>query len=314
LHIRYISRNQIDTARWDELISRSEAENLYPYSWYLDAAAGRWSALVYKDYQAVMPLVWKRKFGIRYLYQPFYTPQLWVFSESHADPHMITSLLRQVARKFRVGTIQFNHRNLVGEVQPFTVVDRVNYVLSLEGGYDSLARGYSENTRRNLRKALEFNPEISREISIDELVSLKRENDVIKRSESDSRWLKSLLETIRNKSTGVIYASVQNWVPDAAAFFGISRTRAVYLLSASNEKGIENRSMFKLVDAFIRDHAGSALVLDFEGSNLPGVARFFSGFGAVPETYQRVQFNRLPLPVKGVRRGRDPEEPHRANG
>ncbi len=60
----------------------------------------------------------------------------------------------------------------------------------------------------------------------------------------------------------------------------------------------ENRSMFKIVDGFIKEHAGSNLFLDFEGSNIPNVARFFAGFGATPEVYQGVSFNRLRLFTK----------------
>ena len=60
--------------------------------------------------------------------------------------------------------------------------------------------------------------------------------------------------------------------------------------------------MFKIVDAFIREHAGSELILDFEGSNIPTVARFFAGFGARPEIYQGVSFDRLPLFLKRLRK------------
>jgi hypothetical protein len=31
---------------------------------------------------------------------------------------------------------------------------------------------------------------------------------------------------------------------------------------------------------------------------IPGVARFYSGFGATAETYFQLKFNRLPLPFR----------------
>ena len=129
---------------------------------------------------------------------------------------------------------------------------------------------------------------------MEELVRLKKENDVIQRSEKDYLWLVKLLETIKDRDAGKIYAIRTGNEITAAAFFAYSKTRAIYLLSASSQKGKEQRGMFRIVDAFIQDHAGSGLILDFEGSNIPSVARFFSGFGAQPEIYQNVSFNRLP--------------------
>ena len=41
---------------------------------------------------------------------------------------------------------------------------------------------------------------------------------------------------------------------------------------------------------------------DFEGSMIPGVARFYAGFGANPETYFQLKFNRLPLPLRWIKR------------
>jgi hypothetical protein len=56
------------------------------------------------------------------------------------------------------------------------------------------------------------------------------------------------------------------------------------------------------VDAFIREHAGKEFNLDFEGSNIPSVARFFAGFGARPEIYQGVNFDRLPVLLNKLRK------------
>ena len=128
--------------------------------------------------------------------------------------------------------------------------------------------------------------DVTKDVSCAELVAFKRENDVIKRSEEEYRWLINLLDVIQINSTGSVYAHVKDGILQAATFFGFSKTRGIYLVSASNAMGKEDRSMFKLVDTFIHEHAGSGLLLDFEGSNIPNVARFFAGFGARPEIYQ----------------------------
>lgn len=277
------------------MVAGSGAETIYPYSWYLDSVAEHWSALVMDGYRYLMPLVWKRKWGIAYLYQPYYTQQLGVFSREHVDPTIITEMISGIPGKFRMARIHFNAQNMVSQSRSIEVTDRTNYILSLNGDYKEISASYSTNTRRNIKKGLSFGTSIRKDISCRELIDLKRKNDVVVRAEREYSRLNDLLETIMKNNAGVIYSTGTGENLNAAAFFAFSSTRAIYLLSVSDETGKEQRSMFRIVDAFIRDHSGSGLTLDFEGSNIPSVARFFSGFGATKEIYQAVMFRRFPF-------------------
>lgn len=301
MKIALLKRREIDEGRWDDLIAHSTVETIYPYTWYLDAVSENWSALVVEDYRFVMPVVWKKKAGMKYIYQPFYCQQLGVFSREYVDPELIRKMLRMLYKKFRFAGINFNIKNLVGEEPPYTVDDKTNYVMRLDRDYDTHYKNFSSNARRNIKKSIEFSEIIERNLPVEELVRLKRENDVIKREEGDYRRLVKLFETIQDRKAGKIYAIRTGSEITAAAFFAFSRTRAIYLLSASSEKGKEQRGMFRIVDTFIKDQAGSGLILDFEGSNIPSVARFFSGFGAQPEIYQGVSFSRIPATLAKLR-------------
>ncbi len=292
--IRFIDRKEIDAEKWDRVIAGSRAETIYGYSWYLDQVAVGWSALVVDDYRFVMPVVWKKKVGMKYVYQPFYTQQLGVFGREEVDPDLIRKMLKIIYSKFRFAGLNLNTQNLVGEEVPFEVVDKSNYVLPLGFEYNSLYHSFKTNSKRNIRKSMDLSDLVDKSISVKELVRLKRENDVIKRSEEDYTWLISLLDTIMKRGDGKIYATRTGSELTAAAFFAFSKSRAIYLLSASSQAGKDRRGMFRIVDAFIRDHASSARVLDFEGSNIPSVARFFIGFGARAEIYQSISFSRLP--------------------
>ncbi|MEN8201053.1 MAG: hypothetical protein ABFS28_00560 [Bacteroidota bacterium] len=300
--IEFLHRKDIDTGRWDELIAESQCETLYPYSWYLDTVASRWSALVVDDYNFVMPVVWKQKYGMKFIYQPYYTQQLGVFSKEYVDPTLIRELLSLLYRKYRFGNLNFNTKNLVSEDENISVYDKSNYVLGLAGNYEELYARFSKNAKRNIKRSHDYNEEIVKDASCEEVLAFKRENDLIKRSEGEYRWLLNLMETIRKNNAGIVYAIRDSGRIIASAFFAFSRTRGIYLVSASNEQGKEQRSMFKIVDAFIREHAGSDLILDFEGSNIPSVARFFAGFGARPEIYQGINFDRLPVFLNKLRK------------
>ena len=71
--IRYIRRKEIDIAKYDACIETAINARIYAYSWYLDIVADNWDILVLNDYEAVMPLPWRSKYFIKYVYPPAWT-------------------------------------------------------------------------------------------------------------------------------------------------------------------------------------------------------------------------------------------------
>ena len=79
--IRYLRHEEIDKEKWDRCIDNAPNGLIYAYSYYLDAMSTHWDGIVSGDYQSVFPLTWNKKYGIKYLYQPFLTAQLGIFGE-----------------------------------------------------------------------------------------------------------------------------------------------------------------------------------------------------------------------------------------
>ncbi|MBN2698607.1 MAG: hypothetical protein JXR52_07250 [Bacteroidales bacterium] len=300
--IQFFQRKEIDTNRWNDVIASSPAETIYPYSWYLDAAAENWSAFVGEDYRFVMPVIWRKRFGIRYAFHPPFVQQLGVFGREVTDPFLLQQFLREVGSAFRFGNIQLNSQNMIGEEPGWEVSDRRNYELLLDRDYDTLYGHYSTNAKRNLKKALDHHPEISEDITLDELIQLKIEAKISNRDNSYINWINNLFTAILDRGRGKVIGVRQEGRLIAGVFFAFSLKRSVYLLSASCDEGMETRAMFAIVDRFIRQNAGSGIILDFEGSNIPSIARFFSGFGAEPTTYQAVSFGRFPFPLRKLKK------------
>lgn len=80
----------------------------------------------------------------------------------------------------------------------------------------------------------------------------------------------------------------------AAGIFLVSKGRIVYLMGSASSKGREARAMYDLFDHVIMQFSDHPMVLDFEGSEIPGVARFFKGFGSEKRPYYKLVINRLP--------------------
>ena len=88
----------------------------------------------------------------------------------------------------------------------------------------------------------------------------------------------------------------------ASAVFLFYGKRASYILVGNHPDGKTAGASHALINAFIRDHAGQDLILDFEGSDISSLAFFYSSFGAVPELYPEIRLNRLPFWMKWIKK------------
>jgi hypothetical protein len=288
--IKVLQRKQVDDERWNRVISSSINETIYPYSWFLDACADNWLALIMNDYECVMPVAFRRKLGLKYTYQPIFCQQLGIYSEESLDSEVIGMFLQALNKNFKMGDYSFNEGNLLAEHLGYELTDNSNYVLALDASYDAIHKKYSENCRRNVKKANHKDLEFTDKISIDEIISLKKKSKNAQRSDKHNLYIKKLFTSLEAEGKMKIYGARNGTHLIAAAVFAFSKSRSIFLLSASSEQGKELRAMFLVVDSYIRMYANKELKLDFEGSNIASIARFFSGFGAKPERYQRVSF------------------------
>ena len=81
--MEFLKRNQIDEKKWNDCVLKSSNGLVYALTWFLDGLAMNWCAYVREDkgcYVSVFPVPYKRKFGIKYVYTPFFIQQLGLFS------------------------------------------------------------------------------------------------------------------------------------------------------------------------------------------------------------------------------------------
>ena len=300
--IKYIKHTDIDSEKWAQCIENAENSRIYANIWHLDRTAIVWDALVYGDYEFVLPLPVRQKFGFSYIYQPLFCQQLGIFPEPTA--FIAAEFYKLLFDKFRYVDIHLNARNpSIQKKEELDFLPRHNYLLDLQYNYKSLERSYSTNTKRNIAKTDKNNLQYISGIRLEDYLAFKNANLNDKVSKKNIEKLKSIIAFGQYKGIGEIYGvySTENEMC-AAVYFCRWKNRVIYLNAATSEKGKKLGAMYFLVDNFIRANAERNLMLDFEGSMIPGVARFYSGFGATPETYFQLKFNRLPLPFKWLKR------------
>ncbi len=301
-NIHYVSCANIDRRKWDDCIDASPNGLVYAYSFYLDTAAVQWDALVQGDYECVMPLPWRRKWGVYYLYQPYFVAQLGIFGNS-IDAATVTAFLKAIPKKFRYWDFALNHSNFFA-VENFEMQGRMNYVLDLAPEYAAHYSAYRENTRRNLKKAAAHKCRMTQQVSprtvIDVAKQFGADNKI---GEDDYARFETLFHTLKEKGKARVYAieSDRGDLLSSAVFF-YSRNRAYYLLVGNHPNGRTYGASHALIDGFICDHAGQNMLLDFEGSDLRNLAFFYASFGAREERYPAIKKNDLPFFMKWLKK------------
>ncbi len=298
-HIRYLQQSQIDKIKWDNCISSAENGLIYGYSFYLDCMSKHWDALVLNDYEAVMPLTWNMKYSIRYLYQPFLTAQLGVFGKS-VSRELVNDFIAAIPSSFRYIDIYLNYGNEAKNTRT-----RNNYILDLNKSYESLYENYRENIQRNIKKAKQYGCSIKKDVEIENVIDLailqmRSQNEESKENIERFRKLYQLLKT-KNMVTTFGVLSTENKLLASAVFF-FSHYRAYYILVGNHPEGKTTGASHALIDAFIKDHAEKNILLDFEGSDIPNLAFFYSSFGATLETYPVLKINRLPFYLRWIKK------------
>lgn len=301
--IQYLKQEQIDKTKWDACVESAANGLVYGYSFYLDTMAANWEALVYNDYKFIMPLTWNKKWGVKYLYQPFITAQLGIFGND-LNSAIRDQFIAAIPSRYKYIDIALNSGNILETPHPYSF-PRSNFILDLNKPYETIYNQYNENSKRNIKKCNQQASFVKKNIDVEKIISLataqmKMQGQVPEENISRFRTLYHLLS---KKGMAVNYSIyLNNDEIAASAVFFYSHHRAYYILVGNHTSGRDSGSSHALIDAFIKDNAGKKNCLDFEGSDIASLASFYKGFGAQNEPYPALKINRLPFILRWMKR------------
>lgn len=303
MEIRLIKREDIDEKRWNGCVHYGNNGNPYGYTWHLDAISENWEGLVEGNYETIFPLVWNDKLlGTKQLYQPFFAQQLGIYSINMLSSKRIQSFLEAIPTEYKFIHINLNHRNKIEEDWGFEVEEKPNFTLRLMDDYETIRGNYSKNLKRNLKRAENYKMTLTSSIKVEKLVEMYRTHQGPKIPDLGDAAYHTAHRVIYNalhRGMGFMSA-ITNEQNDflAAGFFLVSKNRIVNLLPTTTPEGREKRAMHVLLDMTIQQNALKPTIFDFEGSSIPGVAKFYEGFGATNQPYSVIKKDNLPLWAK----------------
>lgn len=295
MKIKLVKREDIDDKRWNGCVHFAINALPYAYTWYLDNVCENWEGLILENYKAVMPLVFNKKFGINYLYQPVISQQHGVFTSLPLTKNLVNNFIDNIPNKYKYIDICLNEINDISERE--TVSKLYNYHLDLNLDYALIKVNYSKSLKRKLNKSGKHNLLIQTHIRPEEFVSFYIENTAIKIKDFKEEY-KHVFHRIIYKSLshqlGEVVGVLENNTLVAAVFLLKHPTRIINLLPSSSKKGLELNAMTFLLDYIIQRNANSKKIFDFEGSMIEGIERYYKSFGAKKIDYYKLKRNLLP--------------------
>lgn len=285
MKIERLKHTDINKTHWDICIENAPNGLLYSTSWYLDAVAPGWEALVAGDYEFIFPLPVKRKYGLKYLIQPNYIQKFNVIGKG-VTKEVEEQFFKYLLKNYLYVNMRIVTSHLAGK--QFKGVN-INFELDLSKGYDELHSGFSKNHKKNINSALNKELHIEEERSYSELIEFTKENLSVKTTHlkqriwSDMQLLVSSIEKEGESKILSVYSSGREKL--ATALITKHKNRWYLLFNSATNEGRKKRAHYLMLNHFIKENAGTNAILDFEGSNIQSIAYFFEGFGAVQSTY-----------------------------
>jgi hypothetical protein len=282
LKIQYLSREDINENAWNHVVRHSPFNRIYAYTWFLDAMSNwAWTGIVIGDYEAVFPVLIKKKLLLPYITTPPLCQQLGLFMMDQQNTALYLDAIQKTLKSYlkteitlHTGSSFTNHCTI-----------RTNHVLPLDAPYEILQKGYNRNTIRNLNTAKKVDTKTIKFHEVKTFLDFAQDHEPSGSIKHIYTQLHHLISNTLLHENGHILAVYHAGQPVAMAYYIEDQERIYFLVCASTEKGKELKTMYLLIDHLIKTYANTSKIFDFTGSNMPSIARRNLGFGATSETY-----------------------------
>ncbi len=288
--IKHLTRQQINDDRWNHCIKKSGNGLLYAKTAYLDLLAGQWEALVAGDYNCIMPLVARRKYGVRYLYQPPFCQQLGIIGECSSA--LEKEFIEMAMSVYPFAEINMNFNNV-------HVQDSLcnNFIVDLRPDYKHISSAYSNDLKKNLVRGGQLSLQYGIAHNAEEPILHYRRNYGERFPQVREEHYNALAKFCQLYPEHCLAREVTSAGNLLATVLCLVDTKRIYFIASTTlPEGRNMEANHFLVDQLIKEHAQKPLVLDFEGSDIEGIASFYRNFGAVNQPYPRLRWNRLKWP------------------
>ncbi len=291
MNIKRISRPEINKDKWDDTLRKAYNTMPYGYSWYLDAVCEQWDAIILNDYEAILPLPFVKKMGLRLYIQPLFCQQLGPFSEQPLSEEQFIEILNHLPKNALRLNLNFSAGITIPEkFNDLNPTPRINQIIDLNLSLESIKNNYHRIAKRDLKSYSSNFSTLEKVENISEVIEFYQEQleSKVQLKAKGYQTALNLFKSAQANKAGYFYrfknVQTNQWVSKGMVIH--DKNRVINLFSATNRS--EPGANRKNIDLLIEKFQSNKQVFDFEGSSLPGVNQFFNSFGPQKTTYYSI--------------------------
>jgi len=296
--ITIITVRKVDTKQtYRDWCSTQPDLPLFMQGWWMDAVSGGkdWEAVCLPS-GAMMPVLLRKRMGMRFVLMPQETQIGGYYGTGDRAEDIAAAIdglkLAYYYQKYPIGQERAQQLAKYG----FRVSGMLTYRIADLQDEEALVRRFSENKRRQLKKAAGLT--VDTDLTADAFYRFHR--DCLRKQGKDIAYSEAfwhdLYAACEAHGSGQIIAlrDEQNRLT-AAVFVVYDKHVCYYLIPTYDPDMSKTGAGSRLVLEAIRFAAQHSEVFDFEGSMIPGVAEHYRQFGSTAATYYAVEKTYNPL-------------------
>ncbi len=313
MNAKLLAGNELDAAAWDEFVTQSAQGNIYHCHSYLSHLLPDWQAVIVEEggqIMAAFPFESRQKWGINYALQPHFAQYLGILFAQKSN---------QVYKnlEFQKKTIQLIHETLPADLRylsyhfaPEFEYDlpliwlgwkhrmRYTYWVDIRKGYDPFLQSCASHVRREIKKAEEAGIVVRAENNPEAVVQILKTAKPEAAKGIENHFFVALCSNSRHyfeTQQSCCLLAYDGEKPVAGIIYFFFKNKMIYYQGSTLPAYKNSGAMSNIIAESVRLFGSKYECLDFDGSMIEPIERFFRGFGAFPVRYGNFTLDRLPV-------------------
>ncbi len=247
-----------------------------------------------------MPLPWRKKWNIYYLYQPAFIQQAGIISPEPAGEKLIREFIKLAAIHYRYAAITLNSGNSIRHITGANISSRNNYIIRLNDTLPAFAHK-GEYFPKRYRRALKNNLTYVSETNFSFAINLYRKLYGSRLPAFKKRDYDNFAKICKffAEEKNLIIRKVQHGNETVALVLMLRFKNRLYnMISCILETGKKLLANYFLYGKLLEELSGENQILDLEGSDVAGIKFFYEKMAHENHPYPSISYNHLPKMIR----------------